>query len=129
MPAQTLIELAAAAPAGAGLRVRIEGTTLEGKDVQQDRAAAARRRRAAARSGSPRAGLRVMALPAGVQVMSVALNSAGRQGRLRAGLHGHRASRPSGPRPAKEWLFVPALLVLGAVLALQRRRAGAAAPT
>jgi hypothetical protein len=27
-------------------------------------------------------------------------------------------------RPAKEWLFVPALLVLGVVVGLQRRRAG-----
>ncbi|MGH8736683.1 MAG: DUF3394 domain-containing protein [Burkholderiales bacterium] len=30
------------------------------------------------------------------------------------------------PRPAKEWLFVPALVLLGGILLLQRRRAAAA---
>jgi hypothetical protein len=63
-----------------------------------------------------------MKQPAGTQVMSVALKSAAdkagfEQGFLVTGIETER------PRLAKEWLFVPALLVLGAVALAQRRRA------
>ncbi len=122
-PAQQLAQIAAAAPAGGALRVRIEGTTLEGKNVHKtvrlplgDSGDAAQRMAAS--------GLRVMALPSGVQVMSVALNSAAdkagfEQGFMIAGIETER------DRPAKEWLFVPALVLLAAILFAQRRRAGA----
>ncbi len=126
LPGQTLVEQAAAAPAGAGLRVRVEGTTIEGKDVKKTvllplGAPGPGVQRIAA------AGLRVMTQPAGTQVMSVALKSAAdkagfEQGFLVTGIETER------PRIAKEWLFVPALLVLGAVALAQRRRAVASPP-
>jgi hypothetical protein len=119
-PGQTILEKAAAAPVDTGLRVRIEGTTLEGKDVKKTvllplGAAAPGPQRLAA------SGLRVMSLPSGTQVMSVALKSAAdkagfEQGFMVTGIETER------PRLAKEWLFVPALLLLAAVAALQRRR-------
>jgi hypothetical protein len=121
LPGQTLVEQADAAPAGAGLRVRVEGTTIEGKEVKKTvllplGAPGRGVQRIAA------AGLRVMKQPAGTQVMSVALKSAAdkagfEQGFLVTGIETER------PRLAKEWLFVPALLVLGAVALAQRRRA------
>jgi TRAP transporter 4TM/12TM fusion protein len=121
LPPQSITAQADAAPPGAGLRVRIEGTTLEGKDVKKTVLLPL----AGEGSGTQRiagAGLRVMALPAGVQVMSVALNSpadkAGfEQGFMVTGIEAER------PRPAKEWMFVPALAVLGLIMLLQRRRA------
>ena len=119
-PGASLVERAAAAPADAGLRVRIEGTTLEGKDVKKTVLLPLGN----AGTGAQRiagAGLRVMALPAGTQVMSVGLNSAADKAGFEQGfmITGVETARS---RPAKEWLFVPALLILGAVAWLQRRR-------
>jgi len=123
LPAQTLTEQATAAPpSSAGLRVRIEGTTLEGKDVSKT----VLLRLGEEGDGAQRiaaSGLRVMTLPAGVQVMSVELNSpadkAGfEQGFMVTGIETER------PRLSKEWLFLPALLVLAAILLIQRRREG-----
>ncbi|HZV91748.1 MAG TPA: DUF3394 domain-containing protein, partial [Caldimonas sp.] len=119
-PGQTIIERATAAAPGSGLRVRIAGTTLEGKDVKKtvllpigDPAPGQKR--------LAEAGLRVMTLPTGTQVMSVGLKSqaakAGfEQGFMVTGIETER------PRMAKEWLFVPALLLLGVIFLLQRRR-------
>jgi hypothetical protein len=64
-----------------------------------------------------------MALPAGIQVMGVKLNSAADKAGLEQGLtvSGIEVERP---RPAKEWLYVPALLLTLVVMLLQRRRTG-----
>lgn len=126
-PAQ-LTALAAAAPPGGGLRVRIEGTTVEGRDVQKtvllplgDAGSGAQR--------IAKAGISVMALPsAGVQIMSVSLKSPAQkagfeQGFMVTGVEVERV------RPAKEWLYLPALLLAAIVFGLQRirlRRAAAA---
>jgi TRAP transporter 4TM/12TM fusion protein len=121
-PAPVLLERAATAPAGAGLRVRIEGTTLEGKDVRKTvllplgDAGPARTRLAAS-------GLGVMALPDGLQVMSVGLKSAAAKAGFEQGFRitGVETERE---RPAKEWLFIPAVALLALVAWLQRRRVG-----
>ncbi len=120
LPPQSLIERAASAPAGTGLRVRIEGTTLEGKEVRKtvllplaDEGTGAQRMAGA--------GLRVMALPTGTQVMSVALNSPADKAGFEQGFMVTGVETRT-ERPAKEWLFVPALLVLAAVFLFQRRR-------
>ncbi|MEO8537985.1 MAG: TRAP transporter fused permease subunit, partial [Betaproteobacteria bacterium] len=129
VPAQRLIELAESAPTGTGLRVRIEGTTLEGKDVTKTVLLPVKgdgpgiQRLAAS-------GLRVLASPTGPQILSVALNSAADKAGFEQGFNvtGIETERPRMP---KEWLFVPALAMLGLVLLVQRRRAlpiGAAAP-
>jgi len=121
LPAQALMAQAAAVPTtGAGLRVRIEGTTLEGKDVKKtvllrlDEEGDGAKRIAAA-------GLRVMALPTGTQVMSVALNSPADKAGFEQGftITGIEVERP---RPAKEWMFLPALALLGLVVLIQRGR-------
>jgi TRAP transporter 4TM/12TM fusion protein len=122
LPAQTLSAQAEAAlPSSAGLRVRIEGTTLEGKEVSKT----VLLRLGEEGDGAKRiaaSGLRVMSLPTGTQVMSVALNSpadkAGfEQGFMVTGIEVER------PRPAKEWLFLPALALLALIMFVQRRRA------
>ena len=122
-PGQTIVERAAEARPGDALRVRIEGTTLEGKDVKKT----VRLPLADDENGAKRmagSGLRVMALPTGTQVMSVALNSpadkAGfQQGFMITGIETERS------RFAKEWLFIPALFLLGLIVLLQRQRAAA----
>jgi hypothetical protein len=125
VPAQQLTALAEHAQPGSGLRVRVEGTSIEGKPVRKtvylplgDDG-----------SGSQRiaqSGLTTMALPSGVQVMGVKLRSAAdkagfEQGLMVSGIETER------PRPAKEWLYLPALLLMAGVMLLQRRRMGARA--
>ncbi|MEO8524431.1 MAG: DUF3394 domain-containing protein, partial [Caldimonas sp.] len=120
VPASSIVEHAATAPADARLRVRIEGTTLEGKDVKKTVLLPL----APGSSGAQRmagAGLRVMSLPTGTRIMSVGLNSAAdkagfEQGFIVTGIEAERS------RPAKEWLFVPALLLMALVAWSQRRR-------
>ena len=123
-PAQKLMEYASAAPGGTGLRLRIEGTTVEGKEVQKtvllplgDQAPAAQR--------FIRAGLTTMTLPAGIQIAAVNLHSAADRAGFEQGFTITGFEIPA-PRPAKEWFFIPALAALGAVVLLQRRRAGVA---
>ncbi|HKW79570.1 MAG TPA: TRAP transporter permease [Casimicrobiaceae bacterium] len=118
-PAQ-LTALATAAPSGAGLRVRIEGTTLEGKDVRKTVLLPL----GAEGDGVQRiarAGLRTIMLPDRVQVMSVGLKSAADKAGFEQGFNvtGIETERP---RPAREWLYIPALLLLAAILWLQQRR-------
>ncbi|MEO7056151.1 MAG: TRAP transporter fused permease subunit, partial [Caldimonas sp.] len=119
-PAATIVERAAAAPADARMRVRIEGTSLEGKDIHKTVLLPL----ASGTTGAQRlagAGLRVMALPTETRVSSVGLNSAAdkagfEQGFVITGIETERA------RLAKEWLLVPALLLLALVAWAQRRR-------
>ena len=120
-PGQALVGQAAKAPAGASLRVRIEGTTLEGKDVQKTVLLPL----ADAGNGIQRlagAGLRVMSLPTGTQIMSVALNSAADKAGFEQGFRvtGIETERD---RMAKEWLFVPAFALFALLYGVQRRRA------
>jgi hypothetical protein len=126
LPGQTLVEQAAKAPPGAGLRVRIQGTSIEGRDVEKTVLLPL----AEGGSGVQRiagAGLRVMTLPTGTQVMSVALNSAADKAGFEQGFQvtGIEVERK---RMAKEWLFLPAFLLFAVLYAWQRRRAPAALP-
>jgi TRAP transporter 4TM/12TM fusion protein len=127
VPATRLTELAAAAPANAGLRVQLEGTTLEGKDVRKTVLLPL----GAEGDGAQRiarAGLSTAALPDRVQVMAVGLKSPAAKAGFEQGFDvtGIEVERP---RPAREWLFVPALLLLAGIMWRQdrRRRPGAKA--
>ena len=119
-PPQKLMELASAAPANTGLRLRIEGTTLEGKDVKKtvllplgESGAAAQR--------LARSGLTTMSVPNGIQVAAVNLHSAADKAGFEQGFTVTGIETPA-QRPAQQWLFLPALAVLGGVAVLQRRR-------
>jgi TRAP transporter 4TM/12TM fusion protein len=121
LPPQSLSAQAASAPPGAGLRVRIEGTTLEGKEVRKT-VLLPLGEEGTAEQRIARAGLRVMALPTGVQVMSVGLNSPADKAGFEQGFM-VTGVEIAAQRPAKEWLFVPAAVLLVIILLVQRRRA------
>ena len=101
--------------------MRIEGTTIEGKEVKKT---------VLLPLGEPgggmqriaKAGMSAMVMPGGVQVMAIKLNSPADKAGFEQGFNvtGIETERP---RPSKEWLFIPALLVLGVIMLLQRRRA------
>src|SRR5947208_2475625 len=74
-PPQKLMEFASAAPADTGLRLRIEGTSIEGKDVKKTVLLPLGDVRPAAQRLT-RSGLTTMSLPAGIQVAAVNLHSA-----------------------------------------------------
>jgi len=123
---QRLNELAATAPADAGLRLRIAGTTLEGKNVTKTvylplgkEGSAAQRIRAS--------GLTTLVLPDGIQIAAVGLHSAADKAGFEQGFTITGIEIPA-PRPAKEWFFIPALGLLAGVYLLQRRRPTTVAP-
>jgi TRAP transporter 4TM/12TM fusion protein len=116
VPASQLTQLVKDAPKDASLRVRIEGTTLEGKDQKKsvmlrlgDDGDAAQRIAAS--------GLRV----SGNVVTGVALKSAADKAGFEQGFRITGVEVPSD-RPAKQWLYIPALLLLGLIALLQSRR-------
>jgi TRAP transporter 4TM/12TM fusion protein len=120
VPPARLTELATAAPPDSGLRVRIEGTTLEGKDVHKTVLLPM----GAEGDGAQRiarAGLTMMTLADRIQVMSVGLKSPAAKAGFEQGFNvtGIEVERS---RVAKEWLFVPALLLLAGIMWRQDRR-------
>ena len=120
-PPQKFMAMVTSTPANTGLRVRLEGTNVEGKDVKKT-VLLPLGSEGPAEQRLSRSGLTTMAVPAGIQVAAVNLHSAAdragfEQGFIVTGIE------TEAQRPAKEWLFVPALVVLGAVVLLQRRRA------
>jgi TRAP transporter 4TM/12TM fusion protein len=119
-PATRLVELAEKAPAGAGLRVRIEGTSLEGKDVRKtvllplnSEGTGVQRIR--------KAGLTLMTTGPDVQVMAVALRGAADRAGFEQGFKVTGVELPAD-RIGKEWLYLPPLLLLALVYGLQRMR-------
>jgi hypothetical protein len=122
VPPQKLMELASAAPPDTSLRLRIEGTTVEGKDVKKTVLLPL------GESGSgpqrlTRAGLTTMSVPTGMQIAAVNLHTAADKAGFEQGFLVTGIETPA-QRPAKEWMFVPALALLVGVALLQRRRAG-----
>jgi len=119
-PPARLVELADQTPEGTGLRVRIEGTSLEGKDIRKtvllplNTAGNAIQR-------IRKAGLTILSTGAEVQVMAVDLRSAADKAGFEQGFK-VTGVEVVADRMAKEWLYLPALALLGLVFLLQRLR-------
>jgi TRAP transporter 4TM/12TM fusion protein len=119
-PATRLVQLADSAPAGAGLRVRIEGTSLEGKDVRKTVLLPLN----AEGNGIQRikkAGVTLLSTGGDVQVMAVDLRSAADKAGFEQGFK-VTGVEVVADRMAKEWLYLPALLLLLIVFLAQRMR-------
>lgn len=118
--------VAAAEPRNAFLRVRVAGETLAGDAVEKvvklplgDPGAGAERLQ--------RAGLALHTQDGRVMITGVKFGSPARKLGLDVGWEIRSVELPAD-RPAKEWIFIPALALLGVVVALQfaRRRRVAA---
>ncbi|MFN3986648.1 MAG: TRAP transporter permease [Rhodocyclaceae bacterium] len=129
VPPTELTRLVEEAPRNANLRIWIDGMTLEGRDVSKGvllplgettgpggEALNARDRLASV-------GLTVMALGDQVQIAAVRFGSRAERLGIEQGFSITAIELPSGERPAKEWIYVPTLLLLALVWALQRARA------
>jgi TRAP transporter 4TM/12TM fusion protein len=119
-PASRIMQLAAAAPADGSLRLRIEGTSLEGKDVKKtvllplgDAGDAAQRLK--------RSGLSIATLGGQVDVLAVGLKSPAAKAGIEQGFR-VTGIEVEADRPAKQWAFIPAALLVLLVFFLQRMR-------
>ena len=115
-----IMEIVDASPADARLRVWIEGEDINARKVSKG-VLLPLGEKAAARQRLDAIGLRV--LPSGDKVDIIAVKFGSRAEKL--GIEqGFRitAVEVATQRPDKEWMFIPALLVLGGVFFIQRRR-------
>ena len=119
-PATELMTLVEQAPKGERKRVWVEGLNLDGKEIRKgvllplgDPGPARERLR--------RIGLTVMALGDEVQIAAVQFGSAAEKLGLEQGFRITQIEMPA-QRPAKEWMYVPALLLLAVVIVAQRAR-------
>jgi hypothetical protein len=125
-PAAQLMQVAAAAPAGERQRIWIEGDSLEGNRISRG-VLLPLGDPGSARERLARAGLTVTQQGEDILVMAVKFGSRADKLGIEQGFR-ITAIELERARPDKEWMFVPALLVLGAVAGLQwRRRRRAAA--
>lgn len=119
-----LVELARTAPPDARIRITAEGLSLEGEEVTKGVLLPLGPAGGNGRARLASSGLTVMPQGDGLQVMAVKFGSPAARLGIEQGFAITAVEVPS-ERPAKEWVFVPALVVLGVVVVLQRRRMAA----
>ncbi len=119
-PPTELMKIVEAKPANANLRLWIEGETLEGKAFSKG-VLVPLGAPGPARERLRRAGLQVMALGDEVSIGPVQFGSVAAKLGLEPGFKITGVEVPV-QRPAKEWVFIPALVLLALVMLAQRRR-------
>ncbi len=115
-----LMQIADNAPRGANQRVWVEGDTIEGKHVSKG-VLLPLGDPAPARERLQKIGMSVMAQGDELQLLAIKFGSRADKLGLEQGFH-ITAIESDAPRPAKEWMFIPALLLLFGIGALQRAR-------
>ncbi|MCG5535892.1 TRAP transporter permease [Ectothiorhodospira mobilis] len=123
LPADRLLEITEDLPAGARLRLAVEGMDMEGRSVERV-AMLPLGDPAAARKRLSQAGLGVMTLGDTVRISFVSFGSPADRMGLESGWRITHVLVPAD-RPAPEWFYLPALALVVAVAALQRRRSRA----
>jgi hypothetical protein len=131
LPPTELTRLVEETPRGGSLRVWVEGITLEGREISKGILLPLGNPTENARERLNNIGLTVMTLGDQVQIAAIRFSSPAERLGLEQGFSITAIEIPSGERPAKEWVFVPAFMLLWLVWALQkpraRRRAAASA--
>lgn len=108
------------APARTGKRMWVEGLNLDGDEVRKG-VLLPLGEAGDAKTRLRSAGLTVMNDSEGLMVMAVGFGSAAEKLGIEQGFHITAVEVPAD-RPAKEWLFVPAVALLWWIMAMQRRR-------
>ncbi len=121
-PATELVELIEQAPRNANLRVWVTGLSLEGEEVSKGILLPLGEPAASARERLGAIGLSIMTLGEQTQVAAVKFGSRAEKLGLEQGFTFTHIEIPSRDRPAKEWIFIPALALLVLVWFLQRAR-------
>jgi TRAP transporter 4TM/12TM fusion protein len=118
--AAEFMALVQAAPAGERKRVFVEGLNLDGKEVRKGMLLPLGEP-GSARERLQRIGLTVMSLGDQVQVAGVAFGSTAERLGLEQGFQIVGIEMPAD-RPAKEWMYLPALVLLALIMFLQHAR-------
>ena len=121
LPAAKVFEAAQQLPDGARLRLWIEGISIEGKDVRKGVLLPLGPQADNGRARLNAAGVKAIAQGDAVQVLAVKFGSQAEKLGIEQGFAITAVELPT-PRPDKEWMYFPALMVLGLVIFLQRRR-------
>jgi hypothetical protein len=120
VPAASMNQLIEEAPANAGKRLWIEGTNLNGDDVRKG-VLLPLGAQGPARERLSSAGVSVVAQGDELLISGVKFGSPAEKLGMEQGFRIVSAEVPA-ERPAKEWMFLPALLLLVIVMGLQRLR-------
>ena len=127
LPGNQVFEVVKHLPDEARLRMWIEGMSLEGEDVKKGVLLPLGKQADTPQRRLDSAGIKVMKMGDAVQVMSVKFGSRAEKLGIEQGFTISAIEVPSD-RPDKEWMYLPALAVLGLVIFAQRRRQAKAAP-
>lgn len=120
VPAAQISQLIEAQPANAGKRIWIEGTNINGKDIRKG-VLLPLGPKGTARERFASAGVNVMAQGDELLITQVRFGSRAEKLGMEQGFRIVSAETPAD-RPAKEWMFLPAIVLLLLVVALQRAR-------
>lgn len=121
LPGTRLMEVVEDKPAGDFLRLRVEGMDMQGRDVSKV-VMLSLGERGPASERLAGVGLGVMDMGDRVQIMNVDFGSPAERATLDFGFDITEVLVPAD-RPAKEWMFVPAFLLLALIWWHQRSRA------
>ncbi|MDO9144927.1 TRAP transporter permease [Rhodoferax sp.] len=126
VPAAQISQLIEAQPANAGKRIWIEGTNINGKDIRKG-VLLPLGPKGTARERFASAGVNVMAQGDALLITQVRFGSRAEKLGMEQGFRIVSAEIPAD-RPAKEWMFLPAIALLLLVIGLQRARARKSKP-
>ncbi|WP_142808487.1 TRAP transporter permease [Tepidiphilus olei] len=122
VPAVELERVVTSLPAGASLRLFVEGVNLEGAEVRRGVILPLGEPSENARDRLRSVGIRVMPLGDRWQIVGVEFGSLAAKFGLEPGLSISHVELPNPDRPAKEWLYLPAWAAMLALMGWQRRR-------
>ena len=122
VPATEFGRLVEEAPRNGNLRVWVEGMSLEGQDISKGVLLPLGEKAGNARERLGAIGLTTMALGDQVQVAAVRFGSQAEKLGLEQGYNIVRIELPSGERPDKEWMYIPAFALIALVWAMQKPR-------
>jgi hypothetical protein len=122
VPAVELERVVTSLPAGASLRLFVEGVNLEGVEVRRGVILPLGAPSENAHERLRSVGIRVMSLGDQWQIVGVEFGSMAAKFGLEPGLSISHVELPNPDRPAKEWLYLPAWAVMLALIGWQRRR-------
>jgi TRAP transporter 4TM/12TM fusion protein len=120
VPASQISQLIEEQPTNAGKRIWIEGTNLDGKDIRKG-VLLPLGPKATARERFASAGVNVMVQGDALLITQVRFGSRAEKLGMEQGFRIVSAEMPAD-RPAKEWMFLAAIVLLLLVIALQRAR-------
>jgi len=120
VPASQITQLIEEQPANAGKRIWIEGTNIDGKDIRKG-VLLPLGPKGTARERFASAGVNVMAQGDALLITQVRFGSRAEKLGMEQGFRIVSAEMPAD-RPSKEWMFLPAIVLLLLVAALQRVR-------